>query len=162
MARVQKQPKGFTIIEVMIVLAIAGLIMLIVFLAVPTLQRTSRNTQRKDDAAAALQAVNEYLTNNGGTLPGANYNLTGQTFTVGATGTAQSTAKLGYYTSAVTIVAAYAAPAATPTDSLTIYQGTKCTNATTSAAGTSRQIAAVYAVETPGSASGYTWQCQES
>jgi prepilin-type N-terminal cleavage/methylation domain-containing protein len=35
---------GFTIIEVMIVLAIAGLILLIVFLAVPALEREARNT----------------------------------------------------------------------------------------------------------------------
>ena len=33
---------GFTIIEVMIVLAIAGLILLIVFLAVPALQLTCK------------------------------------------------------------------------------------------------------------------------
>jgi prepilin-type N-terminal cleavage/methylation domain-containing protein len=37
--KLSKKEKGFTIIEVMIVLAIAGLIMLVVFLAVPALQR---------------------------------------------------------------------------------------------------------------------------
>lgn len=42
--------QGFTIIEVMIVLAIAGLILLIVFLAIPSLERSARNTQRKHDA----------------------------------------------------------------------------------------------------------------
>lgn len=40
--------RGFTIIEVLIVLAIAGLILLIVFFAVPSLQRTNRNYQRKN------------------------------------------------------------------------------------------------------------------
>ncbi|HPW47952.1 MAG TPA: prepilin-type N-terminal cleavage/methylation domain-containing protein, partial [Candidatus Saccharibacteria bacterium] len=35
----KKDQKGFTIIEVLIVLAIAALILLIVFLAVPALQR---------------------------------------------------------------------------------------------------------------------------
>jgi prepilin-type N-terminal cleavage/methylation domain-containing protein len=35
----QKRQQGFTIIEVLIVLAIAALILLIVFLAVPALQR---------------------------------------------------------------------------------------------------------------------------
>ena len=45
----KKRNQGFTIIEVMIVLAIAGLIMLIVFLAVPALQRNQRNTARKQD-----------------------------------------------------------------------------------------------------------------
>lgn len=39
---------GFTIIEVMIVLAVAGLIMAIVLVAIPQLQRSQRNTSRKD------------------------------------------------------------------------------------------------------------------
>jgi prepilin-type N-terminal cleavage/methylation domain-containing protein len=39
----QKREAGFTIIEVLIVLAIAALILLIVFLAVPALQRNARN-----------------------------------------------------------------------------------------------------------------------
>lgn len=64
-----KRKEGFTIIEVMIVLAIAGLIMLIVFLAVPALQRNSRNTQRKNDAANYTAAVNEWSQNNKGVMP---------------------------------------------------------------------------------------------
>jgi prepilin-type N-terminal cleavage/methylation domain-containing protein len=55
-----KNTKGFTIIEVMIVLAIAGLIILIVLLAVPALQRNSRNTARKNDAQAMVSAILEY------------------------------------------------------------------------------------------------------
>lgn len=42
-----KLNKGFTIIEVVLVLAIAGLIFLAVFLALPALQRNQRDTQRK-------------------------------------------------------------------------------------------------------------------
>ncbi len=53
----------------MIVLAIAGLIMLIVFLAVPALQRNGRNTQRKADAGNISSAVASFLSNNNGTLP---------------------------------------------------------------------------------------------
>jgi prepilin-type N-terminal cleavage/methylation domain-containing protein len=64
-----KRQSGFTIIEVLIVLAIAGLILLIVFLAVPALQRNSRNTQAKEAAAALLATVNEYITNNAGAMP---------------------------------------------------------------------------------------------
>ena len=62
----RKSQEGFTIIEVMIVLAIAGLIMLIVFMAVPALQRTSRNTQRKNDASMIVAAINECLSNHNG------------------------------------------------------------------------------------------------
>ncbi|PJE65022.1 hypothetical protein COU91_03785, partial [Candidatus Saccharibacteria bacterium CG10_big_fil_rev_8_21_14_0_10_47_8] len=65
----KKKEEGFTIIEVMIVLAIAGLIILIVFLAVPALQRNSRNTQRKNDASHLAGLVNEYVANHNGQLP---------------------------------------------------------------------------------------------
>lgn len=64
-----KQQKGFTIIEVLIVLAIAGLILLIVFLAVPALQRNSRNTSARNDAAAVLGGVSEFQAANNGALP---------------------------------------------------------------------------------------------
>jgi prepilin-type N-terminal cleavage/methylation domain-containing protein len=60
---------GFTIIEVMIVLAIAALILLIVFLAVPALQRSSRNTQRKNDAANISSQISSLESNNNGKLP---------------------------------------------------------------------------------------------
>lgn len=39
--------KGFTIIEVVLVLAVAGLIFLMVFIALPALQRSQRDSQRK-------------------------------------------------------------------------------------------------------------------
>ena len=58
--------KGFSIIEVLIVLAIAGLIMLIVFLAVPALQRNARNQGRQSDASKFAAAVNQCLANNNG------------------------------------------------------------------------------------------------
>ena len=61
--------KGFTIIEVMIVLAIAGLILAIIFLAVPALQRNSRNNSRINDAAKFAGLINDYSSNHGGQLP---------------------------------------------------------------------------------------------
>lgn len=64
----QKQ-KGFTIIEVVLVLAIAGLIFLMVFIALPALQRSQRDTQRKNDLSRAITAVNNYQSNNRGSLP---------------------------------------------------------------------------------------------
>ena len=56
--------KGFTIIEVVLVLAIAGLIFLMVFIALPALQRSQRNTRRRQDMARILSAVTEYVANN--------------------------------------------------------------------------------------------------
>ncbi|MBR5418894.1 type II secretion system protein [Candidatus Saccharibacteria bacterium] len=64
-----KNKKGFTIIEVVLVLAIAGLIFLMVFIALPALQRSQRNTQREDDISRFLTAANDYQTNNNGKTP---------------------------------------------------------------------------------------------
>lgn len=60
---------GFTIIEVVLVLAIAGLIFLMVFIALPALQRAQRDTQRRDDMARVSEAITQYQTNNNGKLP---------------------------------------------------------------------------------------------
>lgn len=61
--------KGFTIIEVVLVLAIAGLIFLIVFLALPQLQRSRRDTQRRGDAGKVLSALEAYASNSNGQYP---------------------------------------------------------------------------------------------
>ena len=60
---------GFTIIEVVLVLAIAGLIFLMVFIALPALQRSQRDTQRKNDMSRIASALNQYKANNRGNLP---------------------------------------------------------------------------------------------
>ena len=60
---------GFTIIEVLIVLAIAGLILLIVFLAVPALQRNSRNTSYKAESSRILAGAQEFYNSHNLTLP---------------------------------------------------------------------------------------------
>ena len=62
---------GFTIIEVVLVLAIAGLIFLMVFIALPTLQRSQRDTQRRNDLARISTQISQYQTNNNGRLPAA-------------------------------------------------------------------------------------------
>ena len=63
------QKPAFTIIEVVLVLAIAGLIFLMVFIALPTLQRNQRDTQRKNDMARLKTAMDSYKSNNRGNLP---------------------------------------------------------------------------------------------
>lgn len=62
--------KGFTIIEVSLVLAIAGLIFLMVFVALPALQRSQRDTQRREDMLMFVNEVKKYEKNNRGALPG--------------------------------------------------------------------------------------------
>ncbi|MBR6811203.1 type II secretion system protein [Candidatus Saccharibacteria bacterium] len=61
--------KGFTIIEVVLVLAIAGLIFLMVFIALPALQRSQRNTRRRSDMTRFVSAINDYQANNNYKLP---------------------------------------------------------------------------------------------
>lgn len=61
--------KGFTIIEVVLVLAIAALIFLMVFIAVPALGRSQRDTQRRDDLSRATSALQTYQSNNSGSNP---------------------------------------------------------------------------------------------
>ena len=66
---IHRKEKGFTIIEVVLVLAIAGLIFMMVFIALPALQRSQRDTQRKNDLSRLNTALASYQSNNRGVLP---------------------------------------------------------------------------------------------
>jgi prepilin-type N-terminal cleavage/methylation domain-containing protein len=161
-----RQSDGFTIIEVLIVLAIAGLIMLIVFLAVPSLQRNSRNTQRRNDVSAVLAAVADYQNNDGGRMIDAQADVD----------TVKNNVKLGFYQAAgvyyggaagaavtvPTTIGNGTSNAAVSTENIFIYTGKKCTSqaaAPTATGATARNLVAVFAVET---ANGGTFQCIES
>ena len=135
----KKKQEGFTIIEVLIVLAIAGLIILIVFLAVPALQRNSRNTQRSNDVSRALGAAQEVLNNNNGAMASLD-----STKLQAAIGTP------AYYEIGSVTVSTSAAGTtgvnSTTIDTVTIYKGAKCSG-TNAVDGTTRQLAAVFTVE---------------
>ena len=148
-----RKESGFTIIEVLIVLAIAGLIMVIVFLAVPALQRNQRNTARKEDAGNLLAAVSEYAGNNNGQLPTSVANIT-------------DNVQLGKYTT-VTIVtntagssAAQAAITNPDTDPRVVLNARCGTNGATAAGYAARRYAIQYAVEV--GSSGNQPVCTES
>ncbi len=88
----KKTEKGFTIIEVALVLAIGALIFLVVFLAVPALQRNQRNDARKRDISNVVEAVTDYNSNNPGkALP------SGQQYDVKKTKNQMQNAKLNKY-----------------------------------------------------------------
>ncbi len=76
MSSQELKEKGFTIIEVVLVLAIAALIFLMVFIALPALQRNQRDTQRRNDASRFISQLSQFATNNNGTMP-ANTDITG-------------------------------------------------------------------------------------
>lgn len=69
MKKLNANKKGFTIIEVVLVLAIAGLIFMMVFIALPALQRSQRDTQRSNDISRVQTALNQYQANNRGAIP---------------------------------------------------------------------------------------------
>ena len=60
---------GFTIIEVMVVLAIAGLILAIILIAVPQLQRNARDNGRQNTMLRVRGEIETYSSNNSGTYP---------------------------------------------------------------------------------------------
>jgi len=159
----KKDHKGFTIIEVMIVLAIAGLIMLIVFLAVPALQRNSRNTALRNDVASVLGGVSEFITNNNGSLP-TTITTSGTDVTIHSTvaGTSDVTAKVkdGTAVSNGTAMPTCPAGGTCQTGTIVVYLNRKCTNNAFSATATPRAVAAGYLVE--GANGNTTNQCTES
>lgn len=146
-----KRDEGFTIIEVLIVLAIAGLIMLIVFLAVPALQRNSRNTQRTNDASLIGGSVGECLANKNGQKT-----------------SCDSLAELqavGLDTTKVTQLTTITVNAGDPTmpadtNSAAVGYTSKCSadGSTVDNAGSDRQVVVLFRIETQG---GNTTRCLE-
>lgn len=149
--KTKQNNKGFTIIEVLIVLAIAGLIMLVVFLAVPALQRNSRNTSYRNEAAQLLSAAAEHSSNNNGNVPVAADN----TVILGLTKNKTIT----------NLTIASGATAATPAfDTAILRTGVKCgtlsgTSSHTPVTASSRSLALIYAIEN--SSGAVVAQCQE-
>jgi prepilin-type N-terminal cleavage/methylation domain-containing protein len=177
-----KNNRGFTIIETLIVLAIAGLIILIVLLAVPALDRTSHNTNLKNDATTVASQISDFESNNNGALPTCVTNSTTAAAACAAsannsTVTVESTTS-GAISSTATVQASdvitslggtggTALPGTIPTlgstggglsaaksGVITVYIGYSCTNNTLAVQG--RSAAVVYAVETSG---GYASAC---
>lgn len=156
----KKNDKGFTIIEVMIVLAIVGLIILIVFLAVPTLQRNSRNTQRKSDVGRLSSAATTVVSNfNGATVTATNF--TGAALT-GETG------NLGFYAPgnvATSVLAAGGTQTLTPTagtnaiDFVRVVYNGNCAAGAATASYQNRSIAVLYNVESGGGGTTGTAVC---
>ncbi len=149
-----KDQKGFTIIEVLIVLAIAGLILLIVFLAVPALQRNSRNTTIKNDASAFAGGFSEFSSNNDGTQA-STVSQSGAVVTItGAAGSNEAQAKVNAST---TVTEAQVTTPPTTYTPATLYwqKGVTCTGATSA-----RAIVVYYWTETTGSS--HTVSCVDA
>jgi prepilin-type N-terminal cleavage/methylation domain-containing protein len=152
----KRKESGFTIIEVLIVLAIAGLILLVVFLAVPALQRNSRNTTYRNEASRLVDGYGEISANSGGSV------LTASSATAPGTGSDAAKVLAAANTKNITkltIAVQASAAAPTATDSATIATGAKCKSDQSGVdPGSSRQVSILFLVET---SSGTTTQCVE-
>jgi prepilin-type N-terminal cleavage/methylation domain-containing protein len=151
-----KLTQGFTIIEVLIVLAIAGLILAIVFLAVPALQRNSRNQGIRSDAASILAGVNDFIANNQGQLPTTIACANGTvdiTSTVAGTTATQAKVRGGTACSASTTM-----PTAGTLGTIAIAMNNKCNG--NGFATANRSVAAGFRIENTGSTDAP--QCIES
>ncbi len=152
---VQTKEKGFTIIEVVLVLAIAGLIFLMVFIALPALQRSQRDAARKAEVTTVAGSITSYQSNNRGTSPTAlqiGQYITGTSSAVlesGTTITVRSTS----YGVAINLTADLAASPAVDNvlnpDEILVFFGYKCDPANSSSLirGTSRQASVAVALE---------------
>lgn len=148
-AHARRQPAsrgGFTIIETLIVLAIAGLILLIIFEALPALSRSSQNNQRHQDVNAILQAVSNFELNHSANFPQAADNIFQNT-------------KLTYYTSSEITLDGQASPGIKPTvgpvtntNAVDVYNYELCSPTTTGVATTQgsdyTDVVALYALQT--------------
>lgn len=146
----KRNQKGFTIIEVLIVLAIAGLIMLVVFLAVPALQRNSRNTAIKNDVQNVLGGVSESLGANSGVGPKDITSAADGTITYANTNPTTIKVQAGTTVSSTAAAPAAAAPALA---TIVVSRGFKC-----SGTASARTYSALYSLE---SATGTIRQCTE-
>lgn len=164
--KLKTKTQGFTIIEVLIVLAIAALILLIVFLAVPSLQRNSRNTQLRNDSSAILGYVNEYASNNNGAIPGGvcttGSPATGDVYlSTDATCTSADTLG-GKIRGGITVTSNTTGTAETALQEITIALTRKCNGANPDTANSNaRAFSSSFRVETAAGGTG-TPQCVES
>lgn len=145
--KITKKEKGFTIIEVLIVLAIAGVIMAIVFLAVPALQRGQRNTQRRSDAAHMASLISEWQANHPSTT------LTKVNDASNATGpdlTSETFSLVNKPAPNTAVAAGWAAPGSPAYDTFYFATKAKCQDTSTPVGSTSAKDTVVVVYLEPG------------
>ena len=159
--KLNKRDSGFTIIEVIIVLAIAALIMLVVFLAVPALQRSQRNNARKTDVNRFSASIIGFVASNNNAAPTTS-NLATIITDVGKMGgypdPLLNGAAVAANNSLSLVSGVQAALATTLTNAVQIVTGAKCSAAGATVASTG-QIAIQYTLETSAAGTSTVW-CQ--
>ena len=171
----------------MIVLAIAGLILAIVFIAVPALQRNSRDTQRRADVSALRSAVATYVGNTNGKIPESRqelgealdgidlkfYDAADYSATVPAATWLPAAAESTVFYASIDTAVAVQTTAVDPVDFVIYVEGAECispppaksvfpaivvnTAGTVITPGGARSYAVVYTLET-----GTDWSCEDN
>jgi len=141
------QSNGFTIIEVVLVLAIAALIFLMVFIALPALQRNQRDTARKTIVGKVASAITSYQSNNRGINPANAKAIKG--YVDGKDiGTGNDTQIENEYTINIAALPAGGdTPGSAANDFVQVYTKAKCADDQKATGGTSRQAAVIIKLE---------------
>lgn len=143
-----KNNQGFTLIEVLIVLAIASLIILIVFFAIPALKRNARNLQRRSDATHVIQGIKKYIKSNAAMPSTGALGAGGSTATIGESGNTTSI-KLKFYTADNVSIVGWAVnvPALLAVDKMEVVTGAACEGNAVVASSSSNSFAVIYMAE---------------
>lgn len=150
MSRQQLKEKGFTIIEVVLVLAIAALIFLMVFIALPALQRNQRDQDRKTVVGKVASAVTTYQSNKRGNNPTKGADLQGYVdgTTPTGSGDVNDTIIGNEYTVKIKQYSKEDDPGSAAVDVIQVIIGAKCnTTGDSSIKGTTRQAAVMVKLE---------------
>lgn len=155
MSKQELKQKGFTIIEVVLVLAIAALIFLMVFIALPALQRNQKDQARRTVMGKVASAVTTYQSNRRSQQP-----TTGALLAPYADGVASGTngsLENGSYTLVVSAWATGATVGAANQSTIQVYTGAKCDpTGAFAVVGTAKQAAVLIGLE-----NGNAVVCQE-
>jgi len=156
--------KGFTIVETLIVLAIAATIIVVVLLAVPGLQRSSRNTTARTAANNIVAGWNEQMAALNGAAPSAptggsagSISINSVTYKLasGITPTVFTAAASTSYTmgfDASTTSSALASSMKLSPNNVVVISSATCSSGNVTS-GTSTQIAVLYPIENGGNGS---------
>ncbi len=140
LSNLRKDRKGFTLIEIVIVLAIAALILVIIFLAIAGAQKSQKDNSTVNGVGQVIAAYSTYLSDNDNAAPTAAKPMDSYITSVkDGRGTPPSPVYSG------------TVPAATSASKTFIYvPGGQCTGATATATTQASQVAVIYYSESKG------------
>lgn len=150
--QLKQRREGFTIIEVLIVLAIAGLIMVVVFMAVPNLRRNQANNAIRTQANNLIAAYGEVSSNKGGKTLSPSSSTTANSDAAKV----KDSANISEAAVTVTIAASVARTVQSTeygTDKYAILTGVQCSaqdSEDVTLPSSSRKVVIVFAIQTPG------------